>query len=356
MRKRIPLSMLAVGLLTLGAVAPTMAQTNVDTSLLDAVKTAFDSTNAVTSVTVNSQSTSGAAQSDANAPSRTIIQSDQIAANGSGWDVSGSLTTSSTGGQNGASETTLEYIEVNGVTYVRFTAIPEQMTQMGLPTEWVDVSTLGRIPGVSVNADGSISVAALDVLELPLDTSSVTAISELPAETIDGVNMRVFQLTLDASALEASDAAGLLDVNVGGGFGGGRSGNGQQLPDGQAPQDMNGQQPPQGQPGNGQQPPGGQPPADANGQQPPQGQTGNGQPPGGFQMQPLSAENMQVSVTVWVGDDGLVHRVSSNVAAAPASDAATSGPMASGFNVTTVSDFSQFNVPVQISAPADAAA
>lgn len=149
---------------------------------------------------------------------------------------------------------------------------------------------------------------------LPLDETTVTQVSVLPDDEIEGEAMRVYQITVDPAAVLESDAAGLLNMGVSGGFG--------SLPGGG------------GLPGNmdGSFLPPGTPPA-----------------PAADELTPPAPEDIQMTFAVYIGAaDGLVHRIYSIVAVAArnADDGTTST-----ITVTSIINYSKFNEPVEITAP-----
>ncbi|MEO8611360.1 MAG: hypothetical protein ABI690_25915 [Chloroflexota bacterium] len=342
MKKRIVIPLLLMGCLTIWGVVPTFAQSTVDPQLLNTLKTAFDNTKAATSMTVSVDATTVRDGQTDTTPARTETDALQMAANATGWDVSGSRTTVSNVPANAANNTaaatqttTTEFIVVDGKTYIRFTAIPDSMTQQNLPKDWVAADQLGRGQGGQGQGGGRLlgNFTSEGSLLLPVDSTSVTAVSEGQADTLDGQNMHVYQLTLNPTAVANSDAASLLTAAFGGG-GFGREGN--------AGQATNGQQPPPAS--GGQQGNNGQPPA------------GNGGPQGGFGAR-FDMQNSTINLTVWVGDDNLIHQIQSVVVVTPSANANTdaNAPAPTAVTVTRMVDFSHFNEPVTITAPQVAA-
>lgn len=99
-------------------------------------------------------------------------------------------------------DTDSEMIMVDGQLYMRLTT-----PQPGLPTGWFDPATL---PGNIYNYDAMMEMAGRNSLALyPISPDTVVAIRELEPETVDGVEMRVFELEfateiiLEQSGLEA---------------------------------------------------------------------------------------------------------------------------------------------------------
>lgn len=347
MKRYLYLTLLAVTVVALVGVMPTMAQTSVDSETLDAVQAALTNTQAVSSMTVSVQSqTTRDGQTDAT-PTQQQTSSYQLATTSTGWNISGTETSTRTlpatdGSTATTTNTTMEFVVVDGVTYIRFTALPDTANGQNLPQDWVNADTLNRMPGGRIfgnlPSDGSLPSSVGAGLSLPLNATSVTAATELASDTIDDQTMRVFQFTLDPASLTGS-AAGLINIGLGGGLGGLPGVNGQ-MP----PSDGSGAPPAMG---DGQQPPGngaGAPPNPGNGQQPPD--MGNGQPPMGM----ISAENAQVVVMVWVGADNFVHRISSAVTLTPMGNA-PDGSAITGSTTTTTVDYTGFNQPISIAAP-----
>jgi hypothetical protein len=299
--------------------------------LLSFVQSAFTNTLAVNSLSVDVKSSTdtngmgnggGFGGFGAN---RTA--SYQLASNASDdWNVSGTTTTiptasNATPDANATptdNNTTEEIRIVDGKTYIRFTEIPQRMQQQNPPADWVDVVALpppaqGTFGGnFATNAPTANQI--LLALSVPVNSTGVTAITEQAADTIDGAAMRVFQITLDVDALLQSDAASLLGAGGfgRGGFGGGRGGNR-----------------PGGNGGNGAQ---ATPPVNA--------------PNPAATAEAPSAANTQVTLTVWIGTDNLVHRI---VSVITRSNMGADGQGSITLNTTT--DFANFNQPMTITAP-----
>lgn len=294
-----PLVVLAlVGALAVGQVG--LAQESVDAAALTEVATAFESTRSLDSLHLKSQSlTESSGGADGFDLSLQLMQEFDLARTESGWNASGTLVTSSQLPVVGALELTSEVITVDGVTYARFIDIPEGLP-LELPQEWVDLEQFtaeqGSLPfGPSDNQ-------LLAMLLLPLNEQSVTAITALPADTIDDQTMNVIQITLDPAAVLESEAASLLNVGLGARLGG--------LPAG-----------------------------------------GNGPLPqrSAVDQTPPAPEDIQMTFAVYIGaDDGLVHRLYTVIQIAPAGEGDAARP---GLQTTTVTDLSRFNEPVEITAP-----
>ncbi len=292
------LALALVGALAVGQIG--LAQEAVDPAALADVAVAFESTRSVESLHLMSQSlTESSGGANGFDLSLQLTQEFDLARTESGWNASGSLVTSSTLPMIGAIELTSEIISIDGVTYARFTDLPEGLP-LELPQDWVDMEQFtaeqGGLPfGPSDNQ-------LLAMLLLPLDEQSVTAITALPADTIDDQAMSVYQITLDPAAVLESEAASLLNVGLGAGLGG--------LPGG----------------GNGPLP-----------QRPAVDQT------------PPAPEDIQMTFAVYIGDDdGLVHRLYTVIQIAPSGEGDAARP---GLQTTTVTDLSRFDEPVEITAP-----
>ena len=333
MKKRILLFGLILALLVV-AIVPASAQSSVDPTLLSFVQSAFTNTLAVNSLSVDVKSstdTSGLGNGGGFGgfgANRTA--SYELASNTSDdWNVSGTTTIIPTA-SNATEEanatpvdtTTTEEIRiVDGKTYIRFTEIPQRMQQQNPPADWVDVATLP--PPAQGTFGGNFATSAptanqiLSALSLPVDSTGVTAITEQAADTIDGAAMRVFQITLDVDALLKSDAAASLLGGGGfgrGGFGGGRGGFG------------------------------GRPGANGGAQATPPVNAPAGAP--AATVEAPSSANTQVTLTVWIGADNLVHRIASVVTR---SNMGADGQGSITLNTTT--DFANFNQPMTITAP-----
>ncbi len=334
MKRRLSLLVLIFALLA-AAIVPASAQSSVDPTLLSFVQSALTNTLAVNSLSVNvttSTDSSGAANGNGGGFGGFGAErsaSYQLASNASDdWNVSGTTSTTTTGGPaatadaNGtpSDNTTTEEIRiVDGKTYIRYTAIPARMQQQNPPTDWVDVATLPQPAQGTFGGNFAASVPTadqiLEALSLPVDATSVTAITEQAADTINGAAMRVFQITLDVDALLKSNTAASLFGAGGfgrGGFGGNFAGRG-------------------GRGGNGAQ---GTPPANA--------------PAGGpaATVEAPSAANTQVTLTVWIGADNFVYRIVSTVTR---SNMGQNGQASITLNTTT--NYADFNQPMTISAP-----
>ncbi|MEO8396287.1 MAG: hypothetical protein ABI700_25065 [Chloroflexota bacterium] len=345
MKKRISLSLLILALLV-AAIVPASAQSSVDPTLLSFVQSAFTNTLAVNSLSVDvntSTDTAGLGNGGANGGggfggfgvNRTA--SYQLASNASDdWNVSGTTSTTTAGGPAATAEanstpvdnTTTEEIRiVDGKTYIRFTAIPQRMQQQNPPADWVDVATLPAPAQGTFGGNFATSAPTanqiLEALSLPVDATGVSAITEQVADTIDGAAMRVFQVTVDVDALLKSDAAASLFAGGFGrgggpaGFGGGRGGFGGNRPGGNG--------------GNGAQ---ATPPVNA-----PAGA------PAATVEAPSSA-NTQVTLTVWIGADNFVYRITSAVARTGMGQDGQGST-----TLTTTTDFANFNQPMTITAP-----
>jgi hypothetical protein len=241
-----------------------------------------------------------------------------------GWNVQAS-TTSSTTTPMGALAMTNEFILLNSRLYARLGEMPQLQGGQGnvlqgaggqladLPEGWFEVTQEGEdaAPVANISVDAA---AFLDALALPLDAETVVSLNEIAPDTIDGQDMRVIQVTVDAEAVANSDAASLLRAGLGGVLGG-QMAQGGQFPAG------------------GQQPEGAQLPEGV-------------QPPDNLdEMTPPDFSSAQITFALYIGaQDGLVHRVYSVVSVAGAQGRAA-------FTTTTISDYSAFNAPVTISAP-----
>ncbi len=311
---------------TLALVGSASAQSAVDPNLLNDVASAFAQTAAVDSLHLESQSLTETATGQDTSFGAVLASSYDLVRSSEAWNLSGSQTTDTTT-PNGSFQSVTEMIVIDGTVYMRIqregdaaNAAPGNANGFSLPEGWFDLSALqadgqGQ-PGAGAflgGAAGGLPNSLLDVLLVPVTASGVVALSELPADAIDGQAMRVFQVTFDSQAILDSDAASLARGAAGfagAGPGGRQFGSGQQ-----------GQR--QGQP------------ADVTPQ---------------FEARPtVSPENVNVSFAVYIGEDGLIHRIYSVAAitSAPVGDAA----VGLSTTTTTVTDFSAFNQPVEIVAP-----
>lgn len=325
---------LALVTLALALVGGVSAQSAVDPALLDYVASAFAQTAAVDSLHIEAQSLTETAAAQGSTFGAVIASSYDLVRSGDAWNVSGKQTTTSDT-PNGSFESVTETIVIDGTIYMRIQRSGDATNAapqggQALPEGWFDLSALqtdaqgqGQ-PGVGafLGREGSPSSSLLSALLAPVTADSLTALSELPSDAIDGQTMRVFQVSFDSQAILVSDAASLVRggaVRGGIGFGGAP-------PGGFAPGGADNA-------GNGQFTPG------------QQGQLPESTPQ--FAAPPeIDPATVSVSFAVYVGEDGLIHRIYGVVA--------TAGDSGAGFSTstTTVTDFSAFNQPVAISAPA----
>ncbi|MCC6616099.1 MAG: hypothetical protein IT320_21695 [Anaerolineae bacterium] len=324
------------------------AQAAVDPDLLNDVATAFSQTAAVDSLHLQAQSLTETKTGDQSSFGAVLTSNYDFVRSGDSWNVSGSQTTDTTT-PNGSFQSTTDMIVIDGTTYMRIQrdasadandAPQGQGGGFSLPEGWFDLTALQaenqgqQGGGRAFLADGSLPSSLLDLLSVPVSASAVTALSELPSDSIDGQPMRVFQVTFNSQALLDSDAASLARGGaVRGGFvNGGPGGFGAQPPTGDGTQ----------APGGGFGPGQGQP------QDQLQGQPADG----AAQLDiPPTVDPADVSVTfaVYIGADGLIHRIYSVVATSitPAADATTSLTT----TTTAQTDFTAFNQPATITAP-----
>jgi hypothetical protein len=154
----------------------------------------------------------------------------------------------------------------------------------------------------------------LSDLSLPITTESVTGITALADAEIDGETMRVYQITLDPAAVLESDAAAVLDIGFGGISGAGGFGG---LPDAQMPEGMSAVTPPAQMAVPAEIP---------------------------------SPDDFQMTLAVYINTEGFVTRIYS-VIASTISTASPMGEMTMSLTLTTQTDYSQFNEPLEIAAP-----
>lgn len=306
---------LALLLAGLGSAAQAQAQTNADSALLAVVQQAFEQTTAASSLHVEMQRLTD--MGDGQQGQRETASYDAVRA-GESWNISGARTATFTL-PTGTIETTTEMVILDGTVYLRTERSGAEMPQLQgqqpqgqpMPDGWYEASMAapnenGDRPG----ARTAQAAQALEALLLPVDTASVSAISELTPDTLNDQAMRVFQIKLDPTALRDSGMFGLMGGGFGG-FGDFRVGGPASF---------------QGQP---------QPPAE-------------GAAPPNDQMQLLESAAIQMTFAVYVGqDDGFVHRIYS-VAVVSTANAEAPQP---ALKLTTVTDFSAFNAPVTITTP-----
>jgi hypothetical protein len=318
------------------------AQDTVDQTSLDYVTKAYANTLASTSLHIESQTQTERAnqnqqQGGAGFGQKQTGTFDAVKTSDS-WNINGKHTIAITT-QNGEIDIEIDTAVVDGKIYLQISGMPQfggqgqnQNNAPTIPQGWFDPTQLEassqRVPGVGNTDPKTTVLTLLDALNLPVDGKSVTALKELPADTIDGQSMRVFQLTLDPAVILNSDAAALLrggGAGFGGFFGGGRPGG------------QNGQGQGNGNGGNSGQ--------------------GNFTPPGDGTPfptpQPPDPTNYQITFAVYVGDkDQLIHRIYSVVAVAATADNGNGFGGQAARTTTTVTDFSKFNDPsIMVTAP-----
>jgi hypothetical protein len=295
----------------------------VDSALLEPIASAFQNTLAVSSLHVEAQTMTtieGGPQGMGGAQQGSA--SYDLALGQAGWNLSGSRTTSISFGEM-QFESTVQTIVLDGVVYANL----DGMGQMPMggdgqapPQGWFEVTadTAGENPMAGLVGDvEALASEALGGLQFPIDSTAITAIAELPTDTINDQPMRVYQITLDAAALiESIGADAVTPAGMGGGFGGG-------MPP------MDG---------------GFTPPADG---QMPQIPEGTFTPPTEGEMPTLDPSTIQINIAVYIGEsDGLVYRIYSVISSTNTVDAATVTT-----STTSITDYSAFNTPITISAP-----
>ncbi len=294
----------------------TLAQEAVDPAALQEIASAFTNTQAVSSLHIVSQSlTESTGGADGQSLSTQQTQEFDVSKTEAGWNMQGSTTTN-TSMPFGAFELTSETVIVDGVTYVRFGELPQGMP-LELPTDWVDLEAfaaeLGNANGVPAGQGlpfGAATDQLLDTLLLPINTESVTQITALPADQINGQAMRVYQVTLDSAVMLENEAFDFAAFGQMGGFGGGFGGG---VPDNFTP--------PAGAP----------------------------ELPAAGELTLPTPEEIQMTFAIYIGEeDGLVHRVYLVITVAASGDAENPGL---GLTLTRVNDYSKFNEIVEISAP-----
>lgn len=310
---------LVMGLLT--GIVPVMQAQAPDPALIKTVSEAFAKTQAATSLHRDSQSvTQASGLPQGLSIGQSSKESVDVSRNGDTLNASGTRTLSLTM-PNGETTLTTEYVLLDTAAYVRFTDVPAEM-QADLPGTWVDASTLtppqnaqpgsDRRTGRQMVADLSdLSSRLLAELSLPITESSVTQIKPLADAVIANQTVKVYQITLDSAAVLDSEAASLLDVQFG-------AGGGMGAPDGQ------------GFPGaqGGAALPTGTPPA----------------------MPTLSPDDIQMTFAVSIGPDGYVWSLYS-VIATTTTMTSPMGDLSLALTMTTQTNYSAFNLPVEITAP-----
>lgn len=270
----------------------------IDPALLETVAKAMENTRASTSLHLTAQSLTESVGSDRSRSSQRTQDFD-FAKTETGWDMEGTVTYALSL-PLGEFQISGEIIAVGGITYVRAGDAPAELP-LTLPTTWVNLEEYN-----AESPNGGLPIAAsaeelLAALMIPINAESVTAIATLPDDEIDGQTMQVYQITVDSAAVLESEAASLFDIGMGGGavFAGGS-------------------RPPQGAPE---------------------------LPAAPTEMETPSPEDIQMIFAVYIGaDDGLVHRIYAVVNIAASGEGAN-------LTSTTVTDYSNFNEAVEITAP-----
>ncbi|MFN8530666.1 MAG: hypothetical protein U0670_18835 [Anaerolineae bacterium] len=376
-------TLLSLLILMIGAVGVLSAQPNaqtVDSALVDTVAGAFAATSASTSLHINTQTavsrTGGFGGEGAEQQNSASFD---LAIGASGWNVSGSRTTITSFNSNQV-QSTVQIAVVDGVVYANLDGFaglaggfgqppggdangnangqlpqpPDGAGLTDLPQGWFAVGADAN-PIVSQLIGADLATRLLAELQLPITTGSVTAISALPDDTIDGQVMHIYQVTLDTQAVLDSGANLVFDNVRGGvpggfgegGFRGGRGGDDDDaaqivLPTLEAGASALPTLPAlEGSSGTS---------TDASGQPVgPDGQTlGEGQVPPDFAQADIDPASTQITFAVYIGaDDGLVHRIYGVLSTMrQGRDNETIGT-----NVTTVIDYSAFNAAPAITAP-----
>jgi hypothetical protein len=284
------------GVLTLGA-SFAAAQEAVDPLLLEPVETALTTTRALDSLRISTQSLTQSSSPLVELNIQNTLQIDLVRAE-EDWNAAGEVGVMSELPVIGTLDIGAEIVRLDGIAYVRFGALPQALP-LELPQTWTSTEDLEA--GGGILPLPTTPEALLGALNLPISAESVTAAAALPDDEIDGQAMRVTQLSLDAAAVLESDAAGLLAVGAGPGAGGA-------LPGGLTP------------PGGAQLP---------------------------TEITPPEPEDIQVTLAVYLGaEDGLVHRIYLLVNVAGSEDGTRPGG-----TITTISDYSNFDEPVEIVMP-----
>lgn len=214
-----------------------------------------------------------------------------------GWDAqiqSSNLITTPMGELMLVSET----VRVAGVTYIRFTEVPEQLNM--LPTDWINLATLGEQAGTVAALGQAEPDAALRVFELPVLDAAVTAITQIDDSVIDGQAVSLYQVTFDSNAILASDYSDILELAASGGQG--------MMQQGRTP-----------------------------------GQGAENAP--GGNLEAIDPTALLLTLTLYIGqDDGFIHQVDTIIA--------TADTDADPFTLRmTQTNFSNFNEPVEIQEP-----
>ncbi|MDX2137101.1 MAG: hypothetical protein SF123_03330 [Chloroflexota bacterium] len=285
----------ALGILLLSS-GIAAAQETIDPALLTPVETALESTRALDSLRIHTQSLTETSAEFGDVSIQTESEMNLVRTEAD-WNAAGTIGVIGELPVIGTLDISGEVVLIEGTTYVRFGDLPDGLP-IELPQTWTTTDTLetsgGFIP-LPTTADG-----LLGVLNLPITAETVTAIAALPQDEIDGQTMTVTQVSLDPAAVLESDAASLVTV-----AGPGAGGN---VPGGLTPPD---------------------------GQQLPE------------EITPPEPEDIQVTLAIYVGaEDGYVHRIYLLVNVVESED----GTRAGG-TITTLSDYSNFDEPVEITAP-----
>jgi hypothetical protein len=120
-------------------------------------------------------------------------------------------------GQVQTLDQTIEMILLPDAFYMRFPSTLPLMAGISFPKDWVNLmENPDAFPGANlINADQYLNMVQSQ-LKYQIDETTTTAVQELPAETIDGVEMRVIEIQLDFELLMQSEemraAMGILNL------------------------------------------------------------------------------------------------------------------------------------------------
>jgi hypothetical protein len=117
-------------------------------------------------------------------------------------------------------EMTMEMILVDNKLFARFSKVSPSVAAL-FPKGWVDLLKDGsKIPGFNtMNKDALLQLASVQVL-YPINDKTVRSIEELASQTLDGQDLRVFDLVLDPREVYnsgGSSLAGLFNESALGG-------------------------------------------------------------------------------------------------------------------------------------------
>lgn len=186
---------------------PASAQ-SVDPDALAYVSAAFENMQTLESFTITTQSATQIEGMPGGGDAPVMESSSEF--NIVGENASGTITMTSSFafGQQEAQEsvTEAEVVIVDGETFIQFLDAPDfpqgQETEITIPEGWFNPEELGED---AAGLAGGIGQNIAGIVDLPISEESITELTELETDTINGQGMRVFQLTLNAEYIAENE-------------------------------------------------------------------------------------------------------------------------------------------------------